>query len=72
MKLKKNKQGTLYTTIQDIEGDSLKLKFNNDDCVQINTKGLSYITIGYDQLFEITKLIEKAEVKYSKSLVESK
>lgn len=72
MKLKKNKQGTLHTTIQDIEGDSLKLKFYNDDCVHINTKGLSYITIGYDQLFEIAKLIEKAEVKYGKSLVESK
>ena len=38
-KLRKDKSGTYKSVILDDELDELKLTFNNDNCVEINTKG---------------------------------
>jgi len=63
-KLKKN--GTLVTEIYDGEGDPIKCSFNNDECVDINTKEYSYLSLSKENLIELIHLINKAEKKYEK------
>lgn len=68
MKDFKVKNGTLTTKIYDEESDLLKCSFNNDNCVQINTEGYSYITLSIENLEKLKKLIEKAEKYYDENL----
>ena len=56
-KLVKSKEGELSTEIIDAELDPIQCKFNNDGCVEINTKNLSYITVtAIRQVLFFTKL----------------
>ena len=62
--LKRNEERTLVTTICDIEGDPLNCKFNYDDCVQIDTKEYSYITLSKSNLYKLIELIEESDEVY--------
>jgi len=62
--MKKDKEGTLTAEIVDEEMDTIKCKFNNDDCVELNTDDYSYITLSVSNLYELINLIETAENKY--------
>lgn len=61
-----DKKGNLSATIVDAELDGIECIFNYDGCVQLDTKGYSYITLTVDNLINLIKLIEKAEKKYDK------
>lgn len=63
-KLKKN--GTLAIEIYDDEGDPIKCSFNNDECVEINTKDYKYLCLSKGHLTYLIHLIDKAEKKYEK------
>ena len=63
-KLKLSTDGTLKCNIIDGEYDQLKCKFNSDDCVEINTKNLTYITLSKDNLYELINKIDEAKKKY--------
>ena len=65
-KLVKSKEGELSTEIIDAELDPIQCKFNNDDCVEINTKNLSYITLSSRNLEDLLYLIQEAEARYAK------
>lgn len=64
MKFERDKDGTLYKDIQDIEGDVIRVKFNNDGCVHIDTEGYTYITLEYSKLEELMCMIGDAEELY--------
>ena len=65
-KLVKSKEGELSTEIIDAELDPIQCKFNNDGCVEINTKNLSYITLSSRNLEDLLYLIQEAEARYAK------
>jgi hypothetical protein len=52
--------------IVDEELDLIDCTFNNDGCVQLNTKGYEYITLSADHLWQLMDLIEAAEEFYEK------
>jgi hypothetical protein len=52
--------------IYDEEIDLLKCQFNYDNCVEINTKDYSYITLSVNKLYSLIELIEKADLKYER------
>jgi len=57
--------GILATaTILDAELDEIECTFNNDMCVEINTKELSYITLTIQNLYTLIDLIEEADEYY--------
>lgn len=64
--LRLDKEGTLKSMIIDAEIDPIDCTFNNDDCVQLDTDGYSYITLSIDNLYALIRLIEKAEKRYDK------
>lgn len=64
----KLKNDVLTTQIFDEESDVLNCVFNNDGCVEIKTKGYTYITLSLDNLETLKKLIIKAEKYYEKNL----
>ena len=57
----KTKDEVVTAKILDIELDPLELTFNNDECVQINTQGYSYITLSYSNLDQLQRLIDEAQ-----------
>ena len=63
-KLQIDEKGNIHTIIVDAETDGFLCKFNNDDCVEINTEGYSYITLDRSTLIQLAKLIEKADKIY--------
>jgi hypothetical protein len=65
-KLTTAKDGTIKATIIDAELDGIKCKFNYDDCVELNTKDYSYITLSRENLCQLIHLIDKAEALYDK------
>ena len=65
-KLKKQKDGTLTSVIVDEEIDAFNVKFIGDECIEIDTDEMAYITLSINNLYKIIDLIEAAEYKYSK------
>jgi len=58
-------EGTAKALIVDEELDPIECVFNNDNCVQLNTDGYSYLTLSIDNLQQLIKLITKAEKHYN-------
>lgn len=48
-------------TIIDDELDPINCSFNNDGCVEIDTKDYSYLSLSVDNLKQLIKLISLAE-----------
>jgi len=67
-KLTTAKDGTIKTKIYDAEQDEIKCRFNADECVELNTKNLTYITLTRENLQDLLDSIDKAEEEYSKRL----
>jgi len=65
-KLVTDKEGTIRTTIIDAETDGIACKFNNDNCVELNTHSYSYLTLSRDNLVQLIQMIDKAENMYKK------
>ena len=65
-KLKKGKDGILKSIIVDEEIDPFNVKFIGDECIEIDTDEMAYITLSINNLYQIIDLIEAAEYKYSK------
>lgn len=63
-KLIVDKEGTCRAQIIDAEIDPIDCSFHYDECVQINTKDLTYITLSIDNLYELIELIEQSEKYY--------
>lgn len=55
------KGSEVTAVILDEELDPIPLKFNYDNCVQIDTSELSYLTLNHDNLKTLSKLITEAE-----------
>lgn len=51
--------------ILDAELDPIKCNFNNDQCVELDVKDYGYITLSYENLEELIRMIEKVDLKYS-------
>lgn len=64
MKLIVDENGNITTKIVDMELDILDCSFNNDDCVEINTKNYSYIVLSKEHLYQLIQLIEDSEAMY--------
>ena len=56
--------------IMDAELDELSLKFNYDRCVEIDTSGLSYVTLSLKNLKDLRRLILEAEKWYDENLTD--
>ena len=65
-KLKKQKDGTFTSVIVDEEIDPFNVKFIGDECIEIDTDEMAYITLSINNLYQIIDLIEAAEYKYAK------
>lgn len=65
-KLIKDKENNLSASILDAEGDEIECIFNYDECVEINTKELTYITLTIQNLYDLIDLIERSESFYKK------
>lgn len=64
----KKVNGEASATIMDEEGDSFECSFNNDDCVTIDTKGMSYIVLSLDNLDILNNLIYQAKKYYDRCI----
>ncbi len=53
-----------HTTILDAELDPAQCSFLGDDCVEIDTKDVTYLTLSIENLKELIQLIKKAEKEY--------
>jgi hypothetical protein len=62
--LEKNDEGTYCVDIIDEELDIIECRFDNDGCVHINTKDLTYLTLSVDNLTRLLNLIEETEELY--------
>jgi len=62
------KNETATAEILDAELDCLGCTFNNDLCVEINTKDFDYITLSLSNLQNLKKLILQAEKYYKDNL----
>jgi hypothetical protein len=56
--------GEVTALILDEEIDPIECLFNNDDCVQLNTKDYEYITLSVDNLEDLIRLIGEAGEAY--------
>jgi hypothetical protein len=65
-KLKKIRGGGYKSIIVDEELDPFEVHFNGDGCMEINTEGMTYITLSIDTLHDMLYLLEEAELKLSK------
>jgi hypothetical protein len=65
-KLKKQVNGNFRSVILDEELDPFHVELIGEDCIQIETNDMAYITLSIGNLLEIIELIEKAELKYFK------
>jgi hypothetical protein len=59
-----DKQGGFYAELVDAELDGFKCKFNNDSCVEIDTKNLTYVTLTEGNLKTLLMLIKKTDALY--------
>ena len=58
------KDECITAQIVDIELDPIECSFHNDDCVNIDTKGYTYITLSIENLEQLIRLTYKAQEKY--------
>ena len=58
-------EGTLHTTILDQELDCIECTFQNDGGVEIDTTGLTYISLSVGNLRTLINLIKKSEKRYN-------
>ena len=65
-KLKKLKGGGFKSIIVDEELDPFNVELYGDDCIQIDTDEMAYITLSISTLYEIIDLIEEARFQLSK------
>ena len=65
-KLKKLKGGGFKSIIVDEELDPFNVELQGDDCIQIDTEEMAYITLSISTLYEIIDLIEEAQFQHSK------
>ena len=65
-KLKKLKGAGFKSIIVDEELDPFNVELQGDDCIQIDTEGIAYITLSVSTLYDMIDLIEAAELKLSK------
>lgn len=64
-KLIEDEEGNLSATIVDEELDPFTVHFNNDDCVVIETDGMTSICLGSDTMERLQDLIHEAWERYS-------
>ena len=64
LKIKKDGDG-LKSIIVDVELDAIEVKLTNDDCVQLETDGLTYIMLSTENLNQLKKLIKEAQKFYN-------
>jgi hypothetical protein len=65
--LKTDSEGNISSTIIDVELDPIQVSFGNDDCVDINTDGLSYIILSERHLMNLVEMIRNAQKMYEKN-----
>jgi hypothetical protein len=69
-KLKKIRGGGYKSIIVDEELDPFDVQFHGDNCIEINTEGMTYITLSVNNLYDMIDMIEEAEFKlYKKSKI---
>jgi len=61
------KDGKAFAIIVDAESDPFRCDFDNDDCVRINTNSEKYITLDFDAISTLERLIIEAKKFYRKS-----
>ena len=66
------KKDSVTATILDADLDPIILSFHYDDCVNINTDGLKYISLTYENLYDMICLLEKAEKHLTKKFNKDK
>lgn len=54
-------EGNYSAELVDAELDPFDCRFNDDGCVEIDTRGLNYLTITVDNLYTMLRLIEEVE-----------
>jgi hypothetical protein len=59
-------KGEISTTIVDCELDPYECTFGGANDVEINTEGYTHITLNINDLDNLIRLIQKAEVMYEK------
>jgi hypothetical protein len=64
--LKSDKEGSLTSVIIDAELDDIKCRFDNDNCVELDTDEYSFIALSVGNLYQLIELIEKSEKRYKK------
>tara|TARA_R110000824_G_C15084322_1_gene664736 strand:+ start:783 stop:1028 length:246 start_codon:yes stop_codon:yes gene_type:complete len=64
--LTKNLDGDYTIEIIDEEGDPITCTFHYDDCVHVDTKGYTYLTLSIVNLTHLLNLIEKTTDLYNK------
>ena len=65
-KLKKLKGGGFKSIIVDEELDPFNVELQGDDCIEIDTEGMAYITLSISTLYDMIELIEEAQFQLSK------
>lgn len=65
-KLKKLKGGGFKSIIVDEELDPFNVELQGDDCIEIDTEGMAYITLSISTLYDMIELIEEAQFELSK------
>lgn len=62
--LKTDKNGTVKSTIVDVEHDPIEVNFDGDGCVRIDIEDYKYITLSVDILYQLIEMIADAERMY--------
>lgn len=65
-KIKKIRGGGYKSIIVDEELDPFDVHFHGDDCIEIDTGGMTYITLSIDNLYEMIEMIQEVECKLYK------
>ena len=62
--LRLDKEDTYIVTFKDAELDPVKAKFHYDNCIEIDTKGYTYITLTEENLYEMINYISVTQELY--------
>lgn len=54
----------ITAVIVDEELDPIDCSFNNDNCVNLDTEGYTYLTLSRENLEQLINLIDASEAKY--------
>lgn len=61
-KLIEHEDSTITATIIDAELDPIECIFHGDECVELNTKDLTYLCLTKENLKTLLRLISEAEI----------